>query len=84
MNIDKAIAIDLFVFNWTHGKDMLGHVDVFKCGKIFPSIEAPFAKKINNINEINSCVKTETFPLSVYGIPDSNSLSVNGSVSVLK
>ncbi len=81
-NIDKNIAIDLFIFNWTHDKNLPGSIEVLKCGKIYPIIEAPFAKAIKNSTEKDDCIKIDTLPLSVYHKPESKIVSVNGSVSL--
>ena len=80
-NIDKNIAIDLFIFNWTHTSNGLGIIDVVKCGKILAAINAPDAKPIKNSNKEGECAIIETLPLSVREENDRKMMSVNGSVS---
>jgi hypothetical protein len=82
-NIDHNIAIDLFIFNWTLDHNKAGNVEVVKCGKMFPVIEASFATAIiKNLTQKDYCVKIERLPLSVYQGPGSKIVSLNGSVSI--
>ena len=74
-NVDNNIAIDLFIFNLSKN----GSIEVMKCGKIFPTIEASGAEKVKNSTQNNNCIKIERLPLSVVSIP--GGVSVNGSVS---
>ncbi|XP_028410942.1 protein GPR107-like isoform X2 [Dendronephthya gigantea] len=78
-NIDKNIAIDLFIFNWTHRNDMLGSIEVVKCGNIFPVIKASNVKQIKNPISLGYCTKSETIPLFVYEPKSSGKISINGS-----
>lgn len=80
LNIDKTIAIDLFIFNWTLGENMLGSIEVVKCGKILPIIEAPLAKQVKISTQKEDCIKIETLPLSVYR-KSNDIVSLNGTVS---
>jgi hypothetical protein len=80
LNIDKTIAIDLFIFNWTLGENMLGSIEVVKCGKILPIIEAPLAKQVKISTQKEDCIKIETLPLSVYR-KSNNIVGLNGTVS---
>ncbi|XP_046844508.1 protein GPR107-like [Xenia sp. Carnegie-2017] len=83
-NIDKNIAIDLFIFNWNR-KAGKRHIDVIRCGKILPVIESEVGSSIKSMNTImdenRECVKIEELPLLVFE-HGRKRISVNGSFTL--